>query len=817
MVEQPSGTVTLVFTDIEGSTLLLRELGREAYREALSEYRRIVREAFAGHGGYEVDYEGDAFFYALQSAVAAVAAVEQAMRGLESAPIRIRVGVHTGEPGLDPPKYVGMDVHLAARIMSAGHGGQVLLSKATRDLVAVEAKDLGEHRLRDITDPVWLYQLGDEEFPPLRSLFLTNLPTPATPFLGRQREVAELVELLSRDEVRLVTLTGSGGTGKTRLAVQAAGLAADGYPNGVWWVPLPALRDPQLVLAAAAQALGAENAIAEHIGDRRMLILFDNFEQVVGAGPGLGELLRACPRLDLVVTSREPLHLAAEWEYPVPPLDHAEAVEFFHARARAIKPDFEANGEVSEICRRLDDLPLALELAAARVKAVSPEQLLARLERRLPLLTRGARDLPERQQTLRAAIAWSYDLLTEEEQRLFRRVCVFAGGCTLDAAESVADADLDTLYSLVDKNLLRHSDERYWMLESIREYATERLEESGEAGNLRARHARFFLARAESSGLSLEPEGEQRYDLVRGELNNLRAALDWSLQADPELGLRLATALEMFWVITDPSEGMRWFETLLEKATDAPSERRAHALRAYGSQANPAGEDALAERLYQQSLDAFRQLGDERGAALLLLRLGMSAFYRADDERAGELAAESLALNRQVGNPVGEAEALGLAGEVEYRRGNRQAGVELIERSASLAGDVGFTWWRSRMLRKLVDCLLELERTGEAEAWAQESLRLAYLHADTQAIIFALARLARLAAETGRLERAGLLWGSIEAEEARRRMGGWEQERDTFAAPVLARTGAAFKHGRDNGRRLQLDHAVRLALDDAEA
>ena len=809
----PTGTVTLLFTDVEGSTRLLHKLGALAYAGALAEHRRLLREAFARHGGVEVDTQGDAFFYAFATAAAALEAAGEAQRALAGGPIRVRMGVHTGTPHVAAEGYVGPDVHRAARIAACGHGDQVLVSAATAALAGGrDLRDLGEHRLKDLSAPERIYQLGAAEFPPLASLNQTNLPIPATPFVGRGKELGEIGALLAREGVRLVTLTGPGGAGKTRLALQSAGLASDAYPNGVWWVPLAALRDPELVLPTAARALGANDALADHIGDRRLLILFDNFEQVVEAASALAELLAACPRLDLLVTSREPLHLAAEQEYAVPPFAHEDGIAFFAARARAARPDFEANGVVSEICRRLDDLPLALELAAARVKALSPKQILERLEQRLPLLTGGARDLPERQRTLRATIDWSYELLSEEERRTFRRLAVFIGGCTLDAAEAVTRSDLDTLQSLVGKSLLRVSDERYWMLESIREYAAERLEQSDEAGDLRRRHADYFLELVESAGLSLEPEGEQQYTLVRPELDNLRAALDWALASDPEPGLRLAAGLEGFWVVTDPPEGMRRLDALLRKAPEAPLALRARALRAYGSCANPAGEDELAERYYEQSLAAYRELGDDRGVAVLLLRLGYSAFYRGDNERAARLAAESLALNREIGYGVGESQALGLAGEVEYAVGNRGAGAELIERSADLAGEVGFPWWRSRMLRKLVDCLLELGRTADAERSAQESLRLMHGIGDRQMTIFAVARLARIAAETGREEEAGRLWGAIEAEEDRRPMGAWAKERQRFAAPVLDRAGAGFEGGREDGRRLGLDEVVEEAL-----
>ena len=473
----PSGTVTFLFTDVEGSTRLLHDLGAEAYADALAEHRRVVREACARHGGAEVDTQGDAFFFAFPTATGALAAAADFTERFRlEGPIRVRAGLHTGTPLLAEEGYVGDDVHRAARIAAVGHGGQVLVSATTAPLVDVELTDLGEHRLKDLSSPEHIYQLGDDDLPRLESLHQTNLPVPSTPFLGRERELSEVLKLLSREDVRILTLTGPGGTGKTRLAAQVAGLASGQYPHGVWWVPLAPLRDPELVLATAEQALGARNGLAEHIVEKRLLLLFDNFEHMIEAAAGLAELLASCPNLDLLVTSREPLHISGEQEYSVPPLRHEEGVGFFVTRARAVEPDFELDEAVTEICRGLDDLPLALELAAARVKVLSPKQILARLDQRLPLLTGGARDAPERQRTLRATIEWSYELLTREEQHLFARLSVFVGGCTLEAVEEVAGADLDTLQSLVDKSLLRLSEDRYWMLETIREYAGERLD-----------------------------------------------------------------------------------------------------------------------------------------------------------------------------------------------------------------------------------------------------------------------------------------------------------------------------------------------------
>ena len=525
----PSGTVTFLFTDVEGSTRLLDGLGADAYAEALAKHRRIIRKVCAAESGVEVDTQGDAFFFAFPTAPGALAAASALTDALAAGPIRVRVGLHTGTPLVTDEGYVGGDVHRAARIAAVGHGGQVLVSASAAQLVELELSDLGEHRLKDLSAPERVFQLGDREFPALKSLYRTNLPIPSTPFLGRERELQEVVALLSEKDTRLLTLTGPGGTGKTRLAAQAAGVAADGFPDGVWWVPLAALRDHELVLESASQVLGAKNGLASHIADKRMLLLFDNFEQVVEAAPGVSTLLGECPHLELIVTSRERLHLAGEQEYPVTPFVAEEGVDFFAARARAVKPDFDIDESVPEICRRLDDLPLALELAATRVKALSTEQILSRLERRLPLLTGGSRDAPERQRTLRATIEWSHDLLSAEEQRLFAGLSVFAGGCTLDAAEAVCGAELDTLHSLVDKSLLRFTSERYWTLATIREFAQDRLDDVT-ARELRQRHAEYFVALAEEAEpTSAGGQGSEASGWTESRLSTTTSVGPWTI------------------------------------------------------------------------------------------------------------------------------------------------------------------------------------------------------------------------------------------------------------------------------------------------
>src|SRR3989440_6154928 len=479
----PTGTVTLLFTDIEGSTHLLQQLG-DRYAGVLAECRRLLRASFQEWNGHEVVTQGDAFFAAFARATDAVTASVEVQRALASHPwpegvaVRVRMGLHTGEPTLTPEGYVGLDVHRAARIMSAGHGGQVLLSQTTCNLVEqdltddVTLRDLGEYRLKDLGRPRRLFQLAisglPDDFLPLKTLdvYPNNLPVQLTPFIGREQEVAVVCELLRRDDVRLLTLTGPGGTGKTRLGLQVAAELSDLFVDGVFFVNLAPISDSTLVVPAIAQALEMREGtgqpllerLREELRQKQMLLLLDNFEQVVTASVQIVDVLVACPRLKMLLTSREVLHVQAEHEFPVPPLalpdpkrlpdlvmlSHNAAVALFLQRAQAVKPDFQltnANARaIVEICVRLDGLPLAIELAAARMKLLPPQALLARLEQRLQVLTGMSRDVPARQQTLRNTIEWSYNLLDEQEQRLFRQLSVFVGGCTLEAVEAVHSA-----------------------------------------------------------------------------------------------------------------------------------------------------------------------------------------------------------------------------------------------------------------------------------------------------------------------------------------------------------------------------------------
>ena len=459
----------------------------------------------------------------------------------------------------------------------------MLLSAATRACLDAEVTELGEHRLKDFAEPVAIFQVGRERFPPLKTISNTNLPRPASSFVGRERETAEVLELARAN--RLVTLSGPGGSGKTRLGIEAAAELVGEFKAGVFWVPLATIRDPALVPDTIAQMLGAKDGLVEHVGERELLLLLDNLEQVVDAAPELATLVESCPNLHLLVTSRELLRVRGEVEYAVPPLTDEEAVSLFCERVRLLSDE-----TVAELCRRLDNLPLALELAAARTAVLTPEQILDRLAQRLDLL-KGGRDAEARQQTLRATIEWSHDLLDADEQRLLARLAVFRGGCTLDAAEAVADAELDTLQSLADKNLLRHTGDRFWMLETIREFTLERLQASGEANDLHRRHADHFLALAEEAHPLEWEYSTEIFDRLETEHDNLRATLAWlESQGETQQVPQLAGALGGFWGPRGyANEGFRHLERALA-ANDIATPARARALLAEPTLGDPPPE-----------------------------------------------------------------------------------------------------------------------------------------------------------------------------------------------------------------------------------
>ena len=684
--ELPTGAVTLLFTDIEGSTRLIDELGEEGYVRALAEHRRLLRGAFTAHDGVEVDTQGDAFLYAFVDPAEALAAAAQGQDALASAPVRVRMGLHTGELRLTGEGYAGRELHRAARIASTGHGGQVVLSAATRALVDGDLAELGEHRLKDFPEPVSLFQVGQERFPPLMTISNTNLPRPASSFVGREVERDELVNAL-RNGTRLLTLSGPGGSGKTRLALEAAFELVPAFTAGVFWVGLAALRDSALVTETIAQTLGAKDGLAEHVSERELLLLLDNFEQVVEAAPELSQLLESCPNLRLLVTSREPLRIKGEVEYPLPPLAEPEAVELFCQRSR-LEPD----ETIAELCRRLDNLPLALELAAARTSVLSPTQILDRLSQRLDLL-KGGRDAEARQQTLRATIEWSHELLSPDEQLLFACLAVFRGGCTLEAAEEVCDADLDVLQRLVDKSLLRHTNERFWMLETIRAFARERLAESAEEAQLRRHHAEWYLDLAEAGQRDSERSGADWpvfRELIEAEHDNLRPALEWARDSGAdEVLLRLAASVGFYWVSRGlDHEAETWLPLALERAS-SPSRPRMIALRWACIHAASKRDWARVDALTAEWLRIAEQEDDERQ---LLMAMNSAALNAADKRDFDEARAQLVAI-RQRAREIGHREMVAFTtvnlGLVAQRTGDLQAGIEYGAEAVDLFRELG--------------------------------------------------------------------------------------------------------------------------------
>src|SRR5438093_4788702 len=750
----PSATVTFLFTDVEGSTRLLHELGAEPYAEARGEHRRGLRKVFAAEGGVEVDTQGDAFFYVFTDARAAVAAGAAANVALEPGLIRIRMGLHTGEALLTGEGYVGEDVHLGARIAAAGHGGQVLFSAATRALLDGGVTDLGEHRLKDFAEPVAIFQLGEERFPPLKTISNTNLPRPASSFVGRERETAEVAELVRGH--RFVTLSGPGGSGKTRLSIEAASELVGEFKAGVFWIGLAVVRDPTLVLETVGQTLGTKDGLADHIGERELLLLLDNLEQVIEAAPELASLVEACPNLHLLVTSRELLRVRGEVEYSVPPLAEPEAVTLFCERS-GLDPD----ETTAELCRRLDNLPLAVELAAARTGVLTPPQILDRLAQRLDLL-KGGRDAEARQHTLRATIEWSYELLAEPEQRLFARLSVFAGGCTLGAAEEIVDADVDRLQSLVDKSLMRRTDGRFWMLETIGELAREVLAASDDADAIGRRHAEWFLALAEEAEPFLKG-AEQPVWLQRleDEHDNLRTSLDWFFDhGDVDGAVRLAGPLWLFWYMHGHvTEARRWLRRALDAAPDEPSEARVKVLYGAGYLAAEQSDSEEALALLEASLAYAKERGATAGAAIaaaVLCPLRAKASSSTSDRRAAAaVGEEAVALARAAGDGFVLAIALNNLGGVMHMLGESEREAAYIQESLELRRRIGDLSRIALSLSNVAEMALLEGKTNKAATMFAEAAEIASAIGDKRHILFALSGLGKVAYREERWEEAG--------------------------------------------------------------
>jgi predicted ATPase/class 3 adenylate cyclase len=869
MSAPPTGTITFLFTDIQGSTRLW-EQHPQAMETALARHNSLVREAVEGHGGYVFKTVGDAFCTAFAVAPDALAAAVATQRALLAEPwgetgrLRVRIALHTGTAGAHNGDYTGFTLSRVARILAAGHGDQILLSRVTEELISDQLppgatlRDLGAHQLKDLSRPEYIFQVLapglPDRFPPLKTLErrASNLPAQMTPLIGRVQEAAAVCAQLRRPDVRLLNLIGPGGTGKTRLGLQVASDMLDEFESGIYFVGLTPISVPALVASTIAQTLGLKEgsgqpmveSLKDFLRDKHLLLLLDNFEQVVDAAPLLAELLAAAPRLKMLITSRAVLHLSGEHAFPVPPLalpdsaslqsttvdvvstlSHYTAVELFIQRAQAVKPDFQVTtanaAAVAEICARLDGLPLAIELAAARVKLFPPQALLARLSSRLKLLVGGGQDRPARQQTLRSAIDWSYDLLDAAEQALFRRMGVFAGGGTVETAEAVVaelrieNAELrkdlqaqqfsilnsqfsmlDGLASLADKSLLRqeagHDGEpRFTMLETIREYALERIDTCGETETLRRQHATCFLALAEQA----EPElygAEQRIWLERleAEHDNMRAALAWSRQelsmknealrniaadescsmlndqfATPqEIGLRLAAALWVFWWKHGYfSEGRTWLAAALERAdAGAPAAARAKALHGAGSLALAQHDFAPAAELLEAGLALYQTLGDKRGCAWVISELGHLALYQGEDERAAARYAEGLALSRELGDSYNSAWALNHLGTVAQRRGALDQARELLAQSLALFQSLRHTAGVGTVLNQLGRVALRTGNIANARELFNESLAIFRELGQKRNIALSLVGLAGIVGQEGQAEQAARMLGAAE-------------------------------------------------------
>ncbi len=748
MARLPTGTVTFLFTDIEGSTTHLQRLGDRRYAEVLAEHQRLLRDAFAKGNGQEIDTQGDAFLVAFSRARDAVAAQQSLMKHAwpDGASLQVRMGLHTGEPISHTDRYVGLDVHRAARIGAAGHGGQILLSDAVSGLAArdlppgVSLRELGTHRLKDLREPEHLLQVMHpdlpSDFPPLKSLDArpNNLPIQLTSFIGREREIAEVKRLLGA--ARLVTLTGSGGAGKTRLALQVAAELLEQYPDGVWVIELAALSDHTLVPNAVMSTLNIPEqrgrplteTLIEFLRPKALLLIVDNCEHLLTACAELtGSLLRSCPNLRLLATSREPLGIPGEiiWRIPslsfpdsrsLPSLEHLtqyEAVRLFAERAATSAPGFGMTADnvpaVVQVCQRLDGIPLAIELAAARVKVLAVEQIANRLDDRFRLLTGGARIVLPRHQTLLAMMDWSYEVLSEKERAVLRRLSVFAGGCTLEAVEGICSGNgvaatdvLNVVAQLVDKSLVvvetRGEEARYRLLETVRQYARDRLAESQEMTEVQTRHLDWYRALAEQAAPKLRGSDQKAWlERLEMEHDNIRAALDWSgkLVGGAEAGLRLAGSLSWFWFMHGHmNEARQWLERALSAGTHGSASARAKVLAGTGIIARRQGDYNRGQAALEESLILLRELGDHWGIGFSLHHLGHVADEAIGYGRAKALFQESLVAFRAAGDKWGVAASVRLC-SVGVTMPRRRHCSRRVSRCAGKLGITGFLPIRS--------------------------------------------------------------------------------------------------------------------------
>ena len=809
----PTGTVTFLFSDIEGSTRLW-ETQQAAMQLGLAHHDAIMRDAIEANDGYLVKTTGDGVHAAFAIAADAIAACLAAQRALEAHDwgvlrIKSRMALHSGTAEQRDGDYHGPALSRGARLMAAGHGGQILLSLATEELVRdhlpadIALRDMGERRLKDLVRPERVYQVVAPglraEFPPLKTLDVrpNNLPAQTTPFIGREHTIRVVKEHLSNAKVRLLTLSGVGGTGKTRLALQAAADMADEFEHGVFFVPLAALSDPALVVPTIAKVFDVrettgrplQGQLQDYLREKQILLVLDNFEQLIDAAPRITELLAVAPRLKVLVTSREVLRLSGETDYPVPPLSlpdpkrlpplerftQYDAVALFIERALAVKPAFAVTNEnapaVAEICHRLDGLPLAIELAAARIRVLPPQRMLAELNHRLSFLIGGARDLPARQKTLRGAIDWSHALLTGDDQQLFRRLGVFVGGCTLEAIEAVCNFEndlsvLDTLESLVGKSLVKqseaHGEPRFTMLETIREYARDRLIAAGGEERMQERHWECFLALAEKAEPNLMGAEQATWlQRLEEEHENLRAALNWSVvEAGSGNGLRLCAAMHGFWDVRGHiSEGREWCARVLAKTRpeDRTSER-AKVLDVAGALARRQGDYPAARALGEESLAISRELGERRGVATSLRNLGTVADRQGDIASARMLFEESMAVSRELEDRAGIASALNGLGNLALEKDDYRAAGALYQESLAISGELGDRTGIVRTRHNLGVVACEHGDFASSRALFQENLAMSRELGDRRGISHSLYYLGKVAFEKGDYRAAEALY-----------------------------------------------------------
>jgi predicted ATPase len=767
----PVGTVTMLFSDIEGSTALLTRL-ENRYVEVLDDHRRILRSVWAATGGTEMSTEGDSFFVVFRTAADAIQAAIAAQRGLaghewpDGEQLRVRMGIHTGTPGVLDGDYWGMDVHLAARIAASAHGGQVVISAVTADLVrdrlpdGVSSRDLGVHHLKDIPEAEQLYQVTVEglrkDFPPLRTVgTATSLPASATPLIGREDDHARLAEIFGAADVRMVTLTGPGGAGKTRLAVSAAERLATGFGNGVYFVPLADVTTEPVMWTSIAEVLDLPprerrpERLLAHLARRSLLLVLDNLEQVNGAGRVVARILEAAAGVGIIATSRQPIGLNAERQYPVQPLalpddltlsaaGSSPAVQLFVERARAVRPGFvltEDNvAEVVAICRRLDGLPLAIELCATRIKVLTTKALLGRIGQVLDLESRSSAT-PERQRTLRETIAWSYRLLTPAQRGVFRRLAVFAGGAGLDAVAAVAlgtpqQVDpLDVIAELDDASLVRITEgpdggPRVSLLRTIGQYAEDELRAAGEAESADRAHARYYTELAEHLQAVRESATWSSLELAKTELDNFRAALTWAVPPDDavgdrELGVRLCAALSWMWVMGGyVAEGRRWHERVVERADGTPSRQLAACLRGLGNLLLLQGEIHRAHDMAGRGLAMARAVDDRSEVALALSLLGTAQGATGEVEAARATLSEALDLLRTLDDKGGLARVLGNLSGIEERLGRLDRAEALMRESLAIYDDIGDVHDAAIQGQNLAYLLTVSNRLDEASALA---------------------------------------------------------------------------------------------------